>query len=348
VRLIQAAVAIIAACVCSSCYVTSQGWSQARLLLSREPIDEVIASDKTDAKRRAKLLFVKDVLAYASAQGLRVESSYQSVVSLDREAVTYTVHAARPFEMRSKTWWFPIVGDAPYLGYFDRRERDAEAKKLEEAGLDVYRGGAAAFSSLGWFSDPLYSPMLNREDAHLADLLFHELTHRTVWISGDAEFNENLAEFVAGVMTKDFLISRNQKADWDQYQLDQEDLVKLKAWVKTLRSNLETVYTESQHLSDEERSRLKAEAISLAISKKPKFSRYDFVGSADWNNARILAMGLYQPDETRFAAAFDCFVRGHGTATPGNFLKSLEKQAEKAGNGFAALDSFCQNHNHEP
>jgi len=105
--------------------------------------------------------------------------------------------------LESITWWFPIVGRVPYLGYFSKADRDSKASELRTEGYDVYETGVGAYSSLGWFDDPIYSPMLRRSEADFAHLIFHELTHRTLWIRGSVEFNENLAEYAA-----DFLLEK--------------------------------------------------------------------------------------------------------------------------------------------
>src|SRR5690606_18969091 len=103
------------------------------------------------------------------------------------------------------TWWFPVVGSVPYIGYFDKADRDAKATELKQQGYDVSVGGAGAFSSLGWFEDPIFSSMLDRGPADTAHLFIHELTHRTLWIPGSTEFNENLAEYVSYRLTPQYL-----------------------------------------------------------------------------------------------------------------------------------------------
>ena len=201
------ALSVISLFALSSCYLTKQGYRQLGLLTSREPIDDVIKGDKVSAGQKQKLEFTRQTMAYAQSEGLKTEAAYKDYVHLSGDAVSYTVQAAKPTEIRLKTWWFPVVGSVPYLGFFDKSDRDAEAEGLARDGYEIHKGGVAAYSSLGWFADPVYSSMLRRSDVELAHLFFHELTHRTIWLNDGVEFNENLAEYVADVLTDKYFKS---------------------------------------------------------------------------------------------------------------------------------------------
>jgi len=130
---------------------------------------------------------------------------------LDRPVVVWVVTASHPLRFRSKTWWFPIVGRVPYLGYFDRDSAYTFATELREEGLDVDVGGAEAYSTLGWFDDPVLSTMIGAgEEAigELADVVLHESVHATLYVDGQTRFNESLAEFVSGKLTLIYLDER--------------------------------------------------------------------------------------------------------------------------------------------
>lgn len=324
-----------------SCYLTKQGYRQAGLLMSREPVAKVLESNETTAAEKEKLRFSQTALAFAKEEGLHVGSAYGDYIKVSGRAVSYTVQAALPTEMKLKHWWFPVVGSVPYLGFFDEADRAKEAKSLIDDGYEVYEGSATAFSSLGWFSDPIYSSMLKRPDIELAHLYFHELTHRTVWLSGGVEFNENLAEFVADILTENFFKSITRDKDLEIFHEANADYMLFRQWLTKLRSDVEKDLHESQSLAPSERVSRKNKVISLAISQKPSFKRVDFVGSASWNNARILAAGLYTPDTSQFLRAWECFQSKNSGTKMGFFLKTLKDLAEKSGNGFQALDAIC-------
>ena len=199
----------------SGCYVTGQAWHQNNLLNSRRPI----------------LLLLQEILAFAGQAGLNVRGAYRYYIELPQPVVSYLVYGAKADRLEAVTWWFPIVGRVPYLGFFDKGDRDDKAGELEAQGYDVYRGAAAAFSSLGWFEDPVFSSMLRRRSSALAHLFFHELTHRTYWAAGSAEFNENLAEFVAHRLTREFLEQKGSSQQLQRYEQVRRDRRLFKKWL---------------------------------------------------------------------------------------------------------------------
>ncbi len=326
----------------ASCYLSRQGYRQAELLMSREPIDKVLEADKLTPETREKLVFTKRVIDFARSSGLEVGDAYKYYIELGGEAVSYTVQAAKPTQLELKSWWFPVVGSVPYLGYFDRKDRDKEAEKLEKQGFEIHKGSVAAYSSLGWFADPVYSSMLRRTDVDLAHLYFHELTHRTLWLKGGVEFNENLAEFVADVLTKEFFTSINRLGELEIFKIEQQDYRLFKGWLDELRRSLKISLEASREKPERERVLEKTKVIDLAISKKPAFNHVDFVGSGTWNNARILAAGLYSPDTSAFERSAACFMRAGEPNWVGNFLKSLKKNADATADGFSALTALCK------
>ena len=325
----------------SSCYLTKQGYKQLGLLASREPIDEALNDPKTSDREKKKLKLTQNVLSFAKEQKLNVGSAYQKFIRIRSEAVSYTVQAAMPTEIKLKTWWFPFVGSVPYLGFFDQSDRANEAKILEEKGFEIHLGSVTAYSSLGWFADPVYSSMLRRSDAELAHLYFHELTHRTLWLKDGVEFNENLAEFMAGWLTDDFFNVQNRKTDLVDFKMAAEDYELFKDWLKELRQNLERSLESSKDQPKPRRIEEKNRVIALAVSKKPAFKLVDYVGSTTWNNARIFAAALYSPDTSAFSEASKCYRAKAADAEAGNFLKALEKLSENTGNGFEALKAMC-------
>lgn len=321
----------------SSCYVTGQAWTQMKLMGRRRSVDDVISDEKTDQTTKKKLIFTKQILAYAKSQDLLVEDSYQKFVALDGPAVTYLVQAAKPDEFKLKTWWFPVVGTVPYLGFFDPRDRDQYAKELEGDGLEVHRGAAIAFSSLGWFSDPIYSSMLREDDLELAHLYFHELTHKTAWVKGSVEFNENLAEFVGDQMTLKFFHTLGRESELETGRLRARDRDEFKIWLAALRLQLERYFVDSKGKSVEDLVVGKKRLIEEAVQAKPKFVLEDYVGSRPWNTPRILGASLYSPDTALFRQAFDCA----GEWTLGKFARAIKKVVDLADNSEEGVRSFC-------
>ena len=313
----------VAVILLTGCYVTRQAWHQGRLLTSRRPVQEVIGDTTTSAETRKKLSKLQDILAYAGRQRLNVDGAYDYFIQTQQPVVSYLVQAAPADKLELVTWWFPIVGRVPYLGYFDKDERDAEAKRLASNGLDVELGGAGAFSSLGWFNDPVFSSMLLRRDSELAHLFFHELTHRTVWVPNAATFNENLAEYVAVVLTRQYLQELSDPSALEAYELRRRDKELFADWLTALKAELQTLY-ENSTLSREAKLANKEKVLSefQKSPKKPNFKQVDFVGSEIWNNASIMSAALYSPDFESFDRLRKCL----GDPALRDFLDTIGKQ----------------------
>ncbi len=181
----------------SGCYILTQAQGQLRMLLNSRKIDELLADPGVPDKVKLKLLFVREVKDFGEHQlGLARSANYESFYDTQGKPITYIVSASRKDRFQAHLWWFPIVGDVPYKGFFSREDAVAEAQELEKQGLDVAMGTAAAYSTLGYFPDPVLSTMLSYPDEQLAALLLHELTHGTIYLPGGTDFNEGLASFV--------------------------------------------------------------------------------------------------------------------------------------------------------
>jgi predicted aminopeptidase len=170
-----------------------------RLLSAREPIDSVLADPDTPEPLRSELARVARVREFASLLGLRVGNRYTQYAPWPGDRIVTTVVATRPGEVEPAGFWFPIVGRVPYKGYFDVARADAEAARLRAEGLDVCEVPVPAYSTLGWFDDPVTGPMLRQPEGDLVETLLHELVHATLFSASDADWNEGVASFVGEV-----------------------------------------------------------------------------------------------------------------------------------------------------
>lgn len=327
----------------SGCYSIRQGLHQNELFNRRKPIHDILHDPATSDKLRGTLIDVAKILDFAQIHGLNADGAYTYYIDTSDSVVSYLVQAAYPDRFEFKTWWFPVVGEVPYLGFFSKRERDQLAETLASDGFDIHKAGVGAFSSLGWFDDPLFSSMLRRSDADLAHLLFHELTHRTVWIPGSVEFNENLAEYVGGYLTEQYLLATGNKELVDGYFARKGDKRKFRIWLKNLKKELAAFYKEAK--GKELASILAGKQAILAKYMKeplrPTFTKIDYIGDETWNNASIMGASLYTPDIEMFEQAHACIGQGHLL----QFLLKLKNAAEQLGDGFAGLESLCNQPN---
>ena len=329
----------------TGCYTVQQAAHQNDLFNTRRPVAQVLQDPATPVPVRKALTQSRRILAYGERQGLAVGGAYGYFIATPAPVVSYLVQAAQADRLEAFTWWFPIVGEVPYLGFFDRADRDGEAARLQSAGLDVYRSGAGAFSSLGWFDDPLFSSMLRRDEPELAHLLLHELTHRTLWIAGQPGFNENLAEYIATRLTPNYLMAVGQGAKVGEYLKRRQDRSRFHAWLKSLKAELETLYASRPKRSPGALKEAKAAIFARyqAPPLRPRFELDDHVGGVQWNNAAVLAASLYAPESQRFETAFNCVAAtssGESVAVR-RFLEALRLQTASGAEPFMAMAQLC-------
>jgi len=301
----------------SGCYTLAQGYEQVRLFSRRVPIDDVLKASTEPPERLEKLKLVPVILGFAEQRlGMTPGASYRHYIPLERKSLSYVVQAAPKRTLKLKTWWFPIVGSQPYLGFFDKSKAFNFQKELKEDGFDTSVGGVQAFSLLGYFPDPLYSSMLDSNDTYqFAELLFHETLHRTVYVPNASLFNENLADFVARKATAAFLFEvQGNQSEAERYlvreQQVQEARQAFRAFLKTARKELQEFYArpdvvassdaEFAALRSEKFSQLESQYQALAGEKVRGTNYADFFKSDRFNNARLLGAALYEARQEPF------------------------------------------------
>jgi predicted aminopeptidase len=190
---------------CSIGYIAHAGYEEVRILWNRKPISDELAQPGLSPEIRAKLDTVLKVREFAADKlGLDVGGAYETVSQIDESAVVHVVMAAPRDSLTPYRWWFPIVGAVPYRGYFDEADAQAEADAMEAEGYDTMVRPAVAFSSLGFFDDPLLSNLLDLDRVELAGVLIHELFHRTCFLPGQIMFDESSATWVGARGAVDF------------------------------------------------------------------------------------------------------------------------------------------------
>ncbi|MDB4884387.1 MAG: hypothetical protein JWL95_3153, partial [Gemmatimonadetes bacterium] len=194
-------------------YLLRAAWEEGKILARRTPIVQVAASPATPPALRAKLNLVLAARVFArDSLGLSTGQSFTTFSRLDRDTLVLVLSAAYRDKLKSYSWWFPVVGWVPYKGYFDfKQARDAE-RALTADGFDARLGAASAFSTLGWFNDPLLPTTLHGDSLTVANTVIHELTHNTYYAPGGAVFNESFANFVGSRGAERFFLSRGQPA----------------------------------------------------------------------------------------------------------------------------------------
>jgi predicted aminopeptidase len=198
-------------------YLVRAAWEEGRILAHRRSISDMAADARTPPATATKLRLVLAARSFAvDSVGLQAKQSFTTFSQLPHDTLVLVLSGAYRDRLQSYTWWFPVVGRVPYKGYFDFAGARAAAKALEAKGFDVYLRPSPAFSTLGWFNDPLLSTSLRADSLDLANTVIHELTHNTYYAPGSAVFNESFANFVGARGSAWFFRSRGSPAAADE------------------------------------------------------------------------------------------------------------------------------------
>ena len=291
------------------------GYEEARILWRRQPIEPLLADVNLAPTTKAKLELVLDVRRFAAATlQLRAGDSYTSLSEVDDDQVVHVVSAAPRFELRPYTWWFPIVGRIPYKGFFSKQDALAEARALEDKGLDTYVRPALAFSTLGWFADPLLSTLLRYEPEDLAESIIHELLHNTTYLAGRAEFDESFATFVGSRGAAQYFAARGNAQAGERLAAEWRDAMTFSDFLAGFMNELQAAYARG--ISPAQRLDLFAAGQAQLVRLSFETSLHRDFATRRLNNAVILHQAMYaqrlrlfdelhtlEPDLSRLIAA---------------------------------------------
>jgi predicted aminopeptidase len=275
------------------------------------PIDEVLADPASPAELRDRLELVLELRRFAFSELLLPDNgSYLKYVVLDRPYVVWNVFAAPPDSLTPMQWCFPVAGCVVYRGYFREDAARSFARGLEADGLDVYVGGASAYSTVGWFKDPVLSTMLSPDDARLAGLLFHELAHQQLYVKDDSAFNEAFASLVEEEGVRRWLAAGGRDREWAGWQARKEREGVVQFLLEQARADLAELYAhapEPQELADRKQAVFDSlrERYRTVSAGWPERGGYDAWFDAPWNNARLIPVGTYR----RLVPAFRALLR---------------------------------------
>jgi predicted aminopeptidase len=286
---------------------------QYQIVAHRRPIGELLADPQTPAPLKAQLALVENLRAFAeTALHLPVDGQYGKYVDLHRPYVVWNVQATPPFSLQPRTWWYPFVGRLEYRGYFSEQGATNYARSLQAEGYEVYVHGVEAYSTLGWFKDPVLNTFVDQESPQLAELLFHELAHQRLFAAGDTDFNEAFATAVGQEGARRWLRALAATNNIRRYEAALRRNDQFVHLVLEARARLETVYGDTRDPDGkvEPAARPPAPVDELLDAKRAVFDdlrrRYDrlkagwdgFSGYDDWfagelNNAQLNSVANY-------------------------------------------------------
>ncbi|HET9947935.1 MAG TPA: aminopeptidase [Longimicrobiales bacterium] len=315
------ALALAASCVACSApmYVMKASIAEVRILRARRPIHQVLADSATPPATRGKLSYILEARRFAAEElGIDVGDAYTMYTHLERDTLALVVSAAPKDILAPVTWWFPIVGRVPYRGFFSVEDALEAAADLEAQGYDTYVRPTAAFSTLGWFNDPVLSTMLETDEVEVVVTVLHELSHRNLFVPGRVDFNESFATFAGRVAAIQFFCTREgsgpssvkclrAQARWRDYQ-------RFSAFLDPFRAELERLYANPR-LSYDEKVERREEIFAAALARferdvMPTFESISFAGflATPLNNATLLSRIRYY----NRLADFEALLEEHG------------------------------------
>lgn len=297
----------------TGCYVIQQG----TILLSYHsravPVEELLTQTETEPETKTFLSQVQDIRTFATEElGLMSNTNYTTYVELDRQHLAYVVSASDAVSFTPYEWWFPIVGKVPYKGFFREPDARKEAQGLRQKGWDVWVRRVDAFSTLGYFSDPLYSFMKTYPLYQIAELIIHEQAHATLYVKGQSRFNEEFATFIGKQGSRAYLISRFGEASAEyraKVEAEQDQQVFIKS-MQDLIQRLEALYRtglpKEQMLQQKDQIIQKFKEEFLATySEKFQTEAYKKFAELPINNAYLFLYRLYYPEESFFETLYE-------------------------------------------
>ena len=294
-------------------YLTRAGIEQTRILESREPIVALLRDPETDSTTRASLQLVLDARDFAAEIGFDAKRTYTTYADIGRDTLLLVLSASPHNCLCPYTWKYPIVGRIPYKGFFDPAMARREAGRLERKGYDIYLRPAGAFSTLGWFNDPLYSTAMSRDSVELAATVLHEIAHNTLYVKSATEFNESFAQLAGYRGAEAFFRRRGSLAAAEQAAHRWEDEVVLSRYYADLSARLDSLYRTASDTAAVDSGRAELGRWARAELEGPvgiRLRTYRIGPMADRpiNNARLIAARIYR---TRLGW-FEAWYRGQG------------------------------------
>ena len=289
---------VLVLCAVSSCspYLFRASWEEAGILLRRERIEKLLSSPSLEPELKNKLALVLEARSFAMSLGLTPKKSFTYYSKIDRDVLVWVVSGAKKTAFEPVTWWYPIVGRVPYKGFFEKSAALNEAANLEAKNFDTYFRPSAAFSTLGWFNDPVLSTVLRFNEVSVVNTVIHEIVHTTVWVKNQVSFNETLANFIGSIGAEQFYRTQHNEALANAASDIWADELIFAQHLNSTYQALSMLYNEN--LAEETVGRRREEIFDRArtewqlVEKQLRTKNYSIAGEK-LNNASILANQLY-------------------------------------------------------
>jgi predicted aminopeptidase len=301
-------------------YGVRQGYGQMNIIWNARPVTEFLNDPEFPDSLKSRLHLIDEIRKYAiDSLGLKDTENYKIMYDQKGKEIMWVVMASEPFALKQKEWKFPVVGAVPYKGFFNQSLAFELKDELEKEGYDVIVRNPGGWSTLGWFTDPILSKMLNRSEGDLANLIIHEMVHSTIFVKDSVEFNENLATFIGDRGAEKFLIHKYgvNSETYRTYIDEDKDYLKFVDHMLRGARTLDSLYqsmNETEPIDKKRRQKKEMisrivsamDTLSLSLTKKPSERFKDKLP----NNAYFMNFRQYQAKQNDFWGEFN--DRFHG------------------------------------
>lgn len=341
----RAAVIVVVLAVSQGCYLARAAYEEARILAARKPIARLVADPAVPDSVRRKLRLVLNARRFAAdSLGLDPGGSFTTFADVGRDTLVLVLSAARRDSLVGYSWRYPVVGRLPYRGYFDLADALAARSELEAKGYDTYLRTADAFSTLGWFDDPLLSTTLRHDSIDVVNTVIHEITHSTYFPKGQAVFNESFASFVGARGAERFFRSRGSPAAAARSDAAWRDQKVLSAFWASLSRSLDSAF--ASHPGSRARRLLARDTVyaharlALIDSVGPLLRTIGpwYAERVPLNNAYVLARVVY----ARELALFDELYRVEDRDLRAAIARVLRLAKSRPDDPFAAIREWLE------
>ncbi len=310
VRWVVAGITAMAGSGCVGYYAQSLR-GQLEIMMRAEPIPKLVKDPATPATTRTRLEWIAGIRRFASeVLALPDNDAYTSFADLQRRYAVWVVFATPELSLEARQWCFPVAGCVRYRGYFTQHAAQAFARKLATQGNDVYVSGVPAYSTLGWFDDPVLSTVLHYSDEDLAGLIFHELAHQVVYVKDDTAFNESFATAVERIGVRRWLATLGDEERIQDYETRKYRRSRVIRLIELYRSRLQLVYARDQSAARKQARKrelldeLKAQYRAL-VKPWTGYRDFDAWFAKPINNAQLVSIATYYGLVPDFERLFD-------------------------------------------
>ncbi len=272
---------------------------QMKILTGRKSIDRLLSAPETPRTLKTRLRLVLEIREFAKeALHLPIGNHYLSYIDLKRPYAVWNVFAAPEFSLEPKTWYYPVIGRTAYRGYFSEQMAIRYADGLKKNHFDVYVAGIAAYSTLGWFDDPVLNTVIHRSDTELAALIFHELAHQVLYVENDTAFNESFATAVEQEGLRRWMHTTHNQPVYQDYLLQRRKREQFIQLITRFRSRLQALYCQTL-MPDDKRplkkdifNQLRLEYAQMKQTRQG-YTGYDYWFKEPLNNAKLISVSTY-------------------------------------------------------